>query len=277
MIIYDEYKEKIYNSIISGVVDYELFIEIAYIIVEDLNLKDYVKNISIDCLNFDVDGLYDRTNKKIIIERKDMQHISSGGYYYYHLFEILFHEIEYAKQYKLCDECVSYLDGLVRGHNYTLEEMKKIEKGCVLIESNKFSDNSKIRYALYHDFYPSEHEANYYGYLNTANFLNDILNFDTILLPYIDKIYSCKLMQLLLKGYKTKLISSKLVSPIEKIIPKHIPDIHRRMLLDPEYLDDYDKLTLGLPIEYEKYLLCRDTLNKGEVPKDIKQFVLNLK
>ena len=113
--------------------------------------------------------------------------------------------------------------------------------------------------------------------LNATNFLNDILKFDTILLPYIDKIYSCKLMQLLLRGYKTKLIKSKLVSPIEKIIPKNISDIDRRMLLDPEYLDDYDKLTLGLPIEYEKYLLCRDTLNKGEVPKDIKQFILNIK
>lgn len=274
----EKWKEKLYNSIVNGVVDYNLFIEIAYVIVEDLNLKDYVKNISMACLNFGVDGLYDRTNKKIIIERKDMQYILHlGGYYYYYLFEILFHEIEHAKQCKLCDECVPYLDELVRGHNYTLKEMKKIEKGCVLIESNKFSDNNKIRYALYHDFYPTEHEANYYAYLNTAKFLNDILKFDTILLPYTDKIYSCKLMQLLLKGYKTKLISSKLVSPIEKIIPKHIPDIHRRMLLDPEYLDDYDKLTLGLPIEYEKYLLCRDTLNKGEVPKDIKQFILNIK
>ena len=117
----NEYKEKIYNSIISGVVDYELFIEIAYIIVEDLNLKDYVKNISVVCLNFGVDGLYDRTNKKIIIERKDMQYILHlGGYYYYHLFEILFHEIEHAKQCKLCDECVPYLDELVRGHSFRL-------------------------------------------------------------------------------------------------------------------------------------------------------------
>ena len=77
----NEYKEKLYDFIMKGIVDYNLFIEIAYIIVEDLNLDDYVKNISMGCLNTGGDGGYDRTNKKIIIERKDIQHISSDGYF----------------------------------------------------------------------------------------------------------------------------------------------------------------------------------------------------
>ena len=276
----ENWKEKLCNSLNMRELDPSFFLEIAYMIVENLNLKDYVNEILI-CNDLYCHAEYDYNTKTIRLRKNDF---SNEALDYCSLFNSLFHEIEHTKQYRLINEYGSFDSPFFRSvYAKQVDGLKKMQKALILYKSFKYQDYDDRANELYH-FYPTEREAYYYGALNSYMFLKDILKLGSGIYSGafeafdITRYDNFVLMHLLLEGYEVDLINSKLVSPIEKIIPKSVSDTDRERLLNSEYLDDYDKLILGLPIEYEKYLLCCETVNvRGKIPKDIKQFVLSLK
>lgn len=193
-------------------------------------------------------------------------------FYYEKLFNTLFHEIEHAKENKLIDKYRNYYCKLDSEYDFTLDEKKETAQIAAIILSNKMMSEKRIIYNIYHDLFPTEHAANYYGLVNSINFLAEMLpEFkETLLNP---NIYNYKLMLELLKGYRIKLLTRKLFSPVNIIINKDVKPYIKEMLLRDNELSNHERLILGLPIEKETYLKVYNDVCNQNIQSDIKEYL----
>lgn len=266
-----KYKKELYDSIINEKFDEELFYAISDEIIKELELKEYVKNISLQTFDqIKCDGIYSNSDNDIKI-RKDIN--EKFTYFYYEkLFNTLFHEIEHAKENKLIDKYRNYYCKLDSEYDFTLDEKKETAQIAAIILSNKMMSEKRIIYNIYHDLFPTEHAANYYGLVNSINFLAEMLpEFkETLLNP---NIYNYKLMLELLKGYRIKLLTRKLFSPVNIIINKDVKPYIKEMLLRDNELSNHERLILGLPIEKETYLKVYNDVCNQNIQSDIKEYL----
>lgn len=238
----EEYRRDLINSICAEKFDRELFRAISTEIINKLNLSDYIKNIVLsNDLNKWYGGSYSYKGDIVINENQGISDIIT---YYKAMFFTLFHEIRHIEQYKLIDKYYNYYSKLPKDHVYTLEEEKEITKIHVFIISNIIKRKNKRMYKKKHNLFSIEHDANYYGYLDSSNFLRD---FFSVISTKVDILKNFYLLSFLIDGYKIK-INGKLKSPYEQIDYQF-----RDNIIKNNRLSNYERLILGLPIDKNLY------------------------
>lgn len=238
----EEYRRNLINSICAEKFDRELFRAISTEIINQLNLSDYIKNIVLsNDLNKGYGGSYSYKGDIVINENQGTSDIIT---YYKAMFFTLFHEIRHIEQYKLIDKYYNYYSKLPKNHVYTLEEEKEITKIHVFIISNIIKRKNERIYKKKHNLFSIEHDANYYGYLDSSNFLRD---FFSVISTKVDILKNFYLLSFLIDGYKIK-INGKLKSPYEQIDYQF-----RDNIIKNNSLSNYERLILGLPIDKNLY------------------------
>ena len=247
-----------------------IFLKIAREIIRYLNLTDYVDDILIKkSLIFAFDGYYDGRNIVIGISTEQ----STASLYYYKMFSIFFHELQHAIQAKLIDKYNWYYGRLPYNYNFSLTEQKEISKAKIIGLTDKILFSNKMCYFMRHDLFVSEHEANFYSYINTENLL-------MYLFPeFSEKInkhdeYCLNALKLLLEGYKLNKNTDVVISPLEQILTNN--KIFNNLLSLFEAFDGYEKMIFGLPIDIDTYLKINHSVTSGVLPDDIKKYILNL-
>lgn len=265
-----KYSKELLDSVENNRYDEELFLVIAKEIIDDLDLNNYVKNISLSNLfQKNVGGTYDGSNIEINTKKKEISML----YYYRALFDTLFHELEHVKQHKLMDLYDGYVKKLPSDYVVTDDMLDMLTSIHLIGTSYKIIEKNEKMYMRNHDMFPTEREANFYGFINSSNFLADMLpEYKNHLIH--PNIYNYRLMRILLNGYKIKLLNGKLVSPFERVLTKEIEPIIKEFLLENKFLNNYEKIIIGLPIEKDLFLqLYNETIN-GIIPLDIKKRIL---
>lgn len=247
-----------------------IFLKIAREIIRYLNLTDYVDDILIKkSLIFAFDGYYDGRNIVIGISTEQ----STASLYYYKMFSIFFHELQHAIQAKLIDKYNWYYDRLPYNYNFSLTEQKEISKAKIIGLTDKILFSNKMCYFMRHDLFVSEHEANFYSYINTENLL-------MYLFPeFSEKInnhdeYCLNALKLLLEGYKLNKKTDVVISPLEQILTNN--KMFNNLLSLIDVFDSYEKMIFGLPIDIDTYLKINHSVTSGVLPDDIKKYILNL-
>lgn len=169
--------------------------------------------------------------------------------YYKIMFWTLFHEIRHAKQFKLLDKYKNYYLKLPKNHIYTLEEEKELITIYTFIVSNTIINENEKMYEKKHNLFSTEHDANYYGCLDSSYFIRDFI---PVISTKTDTLKNFYLLCFLLEGYKVK-INGKLKSPYEQFSIKKYDYEFRDKILENNKLSNYEKLILGLPIDKKLY------------------------
>lgn len=246
------------------------FLEIAREIIRYLNLTDYVDEIFIKkSFGFAFNGYYDGRNIVIGISAEK----STVPLYYHRIFSIFFHELQHAVQTKLIDKYNWYYSGLPQNYKFSLTEQKEISKAKIIGLTDERLFSSKMCYFMKHDLFVSEHEANFYSYINSESIL-------MYLLPkFSEKANNCdeyclNILKLLLDGYKLNKKADTVVSPLEQTLTNN--KTFHSLLTFIDVFDSYEKMILGLPIDMDTYLKIKHSVTSEILPDDIKKYVLNL-
>jgi len=247
------YKKDWLDSVEKDNFNEELFLETAKNIVIWLDLDEYVKDIYFNDSNRGkIGGTYNLYEKKIVINRYNYTFTKDPTLYYNLVyFQTLFHELTHADQFKFLSYC----------KNEEPTNKDRVRKNALSIS---IVCKKNLNYRFKHDLFPVEHEANYHGLRLSISFLADLLP-----THYIEELkesidYDYKLTKLLLNGYNDYFFRG-MTSPIEHILNKNIYDCPTIIenVLDDHFLNAYEKMILGLPINRNIYSsICNMANNK---------------
>ena len=237
-----KFRRDLLESIRNNEFNEELFLTMAYDIIEEYNLNNYVSSIKIKDIEGKTRGKY--SNKKEIEIRKRYDYVINLTHYYIELLLTLFHELEHADQKKLLDKNKTYYSKLPINYDYTYEEAKEIIRIITIGNSRKLYASNRELYTKYHDLFSFEHEANYYSIINTTSYLK-------IIFPelHINDNYKKTQLQLLVSGYKINILDDRIISPVEEILLDRLSKEAKSFILENDVLSTEEKMILGLPVD----------------------------
>ena len=248
----DAYKNKIS-------LNEDFIYKLGEILVNNLDLSDYVKDIQIINLNGKDLGQYIRSRKIVTYDLASVIHLLNSVtnlnlsydsrilYYYVSILEFLAHEIEHANQYKKANFNDVNLENRILANSLMFKgaysNVLFYNEVVKIFGTMKADDYFKQKFNVYtdnHDLAPEEKLANYYAINLILEILKeypdnkDLINFK----KYI-------LLKYLMMGY------DKDLSPTDTYLHKLNIDISKD--LNKDDLKLFRRLSLGLKIKEEEY------------------------
>ena len=243
------------DSITKNEIDDSIILELARIEINKMNLSDSIKNIYIssqhNLLPPKVSGQYSYFDKTIIIDTNKLN-TKNILVTYKLILQSLYHEIQHANQLNLL---LKYnrnsLIDLLSSSNFTIEKLKEFDKAVTFTYSGTIMLNEYLYHKKYYLF-PEEHEADFWGTYKMFKVMQQI--YPNLNNTFYEEIRNHYLFKYLIANYKINPFTKKVISPLEQLKPHKTDKELRKYALTSTNLDNFEKLTLGLPISKDLYL-----------------------